>query len=78
MLYLGRTDINSVMAAATDRDAKIQREQRCEANFYVAHWHLIRNNRDLAVALLKDAQADCPKDFMEYEGAVAELRRLGK
>jgi lipoprotein NlpI len=78
VLYLGRTDTNSVMAAATDRDAKVQREQRCEASFYVAHWHLLRGNRDQAVALLKEAQATCPKDFMEYEGAVAELRRLQK
>ena len=78
VLYLGRTDTNSVMAAATDRDAKIQREQRCEANFFIAHWHLLRGNRDQAVGLLKEAQAGCPKDFMEYEGAVAELRRLQK
>jgi len=78
VLYLGRTDTNSVMAAATDREAKIQREQRCEANFYVAHWQLLRGNRDQAVTMLKEAQTSCPKDFMEYEGAVAELRRLGK
>jgi lipoprotein NlpI len=76
VLYLGRTDVASVMAAATDRDAKRQAEQRCEANFYTAQWHLLRDERDRAIALLKEAQGGCPKDFLEHEGAVAELRRL--
>lgn len=77
-LYLGRMDVASVMNAATDRDAKLQREQRCEANFYVAHWHLIQGRREPALALLKEARAGCPKDFLEYEGAAAELQRLSK
>ena len=76
VLYLGRTDAASVMAASTDSDAKTQREQRCEANFYLAHWHLLRGERARALALLKVAQDDCPKEFLEYEGTVAELRRL--
>jgi lipoprotein NlpI len=77
-LYVGRTDVDSVMAAATNRDATRQRDQRCEANFYVAHWHLMRNERDRALALFKTAESECPRDFMEHEGAVAELRRLAK
>ncbi len=78
VMFLGRTDITSVMAAATDRDAKLQREQRCEANFYVAQWYLQRNDRDRALPLLKEAQTGCPREFLEYEGTVAELRRLAK
>ena len=78
VLFLGRTDVESVMAAATDRDATKQRDQLCEANFYVAHWYLLRNDRARALPLLKVAQAECPRDFMEHEGAVAELRRLAK
>jgi lipoprotein NlpI len=78
VLFLGRTDVNSVFAASMDPDAKRQRDQRCEANFYVAHWHLQRNERDRALALLKEAQEGCPRDFLEYEGALAELRRLQK
>jgi lipoprotein NlpI len=77
-LYVGRTDVDSVMAAATDRDAKRQRDQLCEAAFYVAEWHLVRNERDRALAQLKTAQSECPRDFMEHEGAVAELRRPAK
>ena len=78
MLYMGRTDVDSVMASALDRDAKKQREQTCEANFYVAHWHLLRKENERALALLKQAQSGCPRDFIEHEGAVIELRRLAK
>ena len=78
VLYLGRTDAESVFAAATDSDARKQREQRCEANFYLAHWHLLRGDRERALPLLKEAQSGCPRDFLEHEGAVAELRRLQK
>lgn len=78
MLYLGRTDVDSVLASALDRDPKRESGQRCEANFYLAHWHLLRSENDRALALLKQAQSGCPKDFLEHEGAVAELRRLAK
>ncbi|MBI3043668.1 MAG: tetratricopeptide repeat protein [Betaproteobacteria bacterium] len=76
VLYLGRTDAASVTAASTDSDAKTQREQRCEANFYVAQWHLLRGEQKRALSLLKEAQGGCPKEFLEYEGTLAELRRL--
>lgn len=78
VLYLGRTDPDSVMAGATDRDPRRDREQRCEANFYVGEWHLLRGEQERGLALLKQAQSGCPKDFLEHEGAVAELRRLAK
>jgi lipoprotein NlpI len=77
-LFVGRTDVDSVMAAATNQDARRQRDQLCEANFYVAQWRLMRNERDRALALFKTTQSECPRDFMEHEGAVAELRRLAK
>jgi lipoprotein NlpI len=78
VLYLGRTDVDSVLAAATDQDARRQRDQRCEASFYLAHWHLFRNDRERALPLLKEAQANCSREFLENEGATAELRRLQK
>lgn len=78
LLYMGRTDPASVIAAATDSDPKRQSEQRCEANFYLAQWHLLRAERERALPLLKEAQSGCAREFLEYEGAVAELRRLMK
>ncbi len=76
VLYLGRTDTDSVLAAAANNDPRKRAEQRCEANFYLAHWYLLRSDRERALPLLKDAQMGCPKEFFEYEGTVAELRRL--
>jgi len=76
LLFVGRTDPASIVAAATDSDAKKQNEQRCEANFYLAQWHLLRGERERALPLLKEAQSGCTREFLEYEGAVAELRRL--
>ena len=75
-LYLGATTPDAVQKAAADPSATRQRDQRCEANFYVAHWHLLRGARDPAVQLLSAAQSLCPSAFIEHEGAVAELRRL--
>lgn len=75
-LFLGRTDVESVQAAASDRNARKQAEQRCEANFYLAEWHLLRGERERALPLLKEAQSGCPNDYIEHEGTVAELRRL--
>ena len=78
VLYLGRTDTDSVLAASTNNDPRRRAAQRCEANFYLAHWYLLRGERERALPLLKEAQAGCPKEFFEYEGTVAELRRLQK
>lgn len=75
-LYMGRTDVNSVMAAATTPDAGRRREIQCEANFYVAHAHLLKGERAPAQKLLQGVQRDCAKNLLEYEGTVAELRRL--
>jgi len=75
-LYIGRAKPEAVVAAANTPDSAKRRELRCEASFYVAQWHLVRNERDRALPLLKEAQSGCPKNNLEYEGTLAELRRL--
>ena len=75
-LYLDKTTPDAVQKAATDQNVTRQRDQRCEANFYVAHWHVLRGAGDAAAQLLREAQSGCPSTFIEHEGAVAELRRL--
>jgi lipoprotein NlpI len=75
-LYLGKIAPEAVQKAAAHPDPMRQRDRRCEANFYVAEWHLTRGEREVASRLLTDARAGCPTSFMEHEGAVAELRRL--
>ena len=75
-LYMGRTDINSVMVGATTTEPNRQRELLCEASFYIAHAHIVKGERPRAQMLLQEVQRTCPKNLLEYEGATAELRRL--
>lgn len=75
-LYVGQTNPETVMNMTTDRDPDRQRSRLCEANFYLAHWHLLRGAREPALPLLREAERICPKNFLEYEGAVAEARKL--
>jgi lipoprotein NlpI len=75
-LYLGKMAPEGVQKAAAHATPARQRDRRCEANFYIAEWHLTRGEREAAAKLLTDARTGCPTAFMEHEGAVAELRRL--
>lgn len=75
-LYMGRTDANSVMVATASGEGTRRREMRCEADFYVAQDYLIKGERARAQTLLQGVQNDCPKNLLEYEGTLAELRRL--
>ncbi len=75
-LFLGRTDTNSVMVGATTSDPTRRREMRCEADFYIAQAHLIKGERPRAQALLQEVRRNCPKNLLEYEGTLAEMRRL--
>jgi lipoprotein NlpI len=71
-LFLARRSPERTLRAARKPD------ERCEAVFYIGEWHLLRDERAEAVPHLKDAAATCPKNFIEYTGALAELRQLGK
>ena len=69
-LYLGRRSPSDILSAAS------KAEERCEAQFYNGEWHLLRGNRAAAATALQAATDICSKDFFEYKGAVAELKRL--
>jgi lipoprotein NlpI len=75
-LYLGKIAPEAVQKAAAHPDPARQRDRRCEANFYIAEWHLMRGEREAASRLLTDARSGCQTAFLEHEGAVAELRRI--
>ena len=77
-LYLGKLTASQVFAAAADPDAKKQRNQQCEADFYTAEDALLHGHRALALEGLNAAVDGCPKSFFEYDGAGAELKRLGQ
>jgi lipoprotein NlpI len=68
----------SISEAALLADAKRSQDTRdlsqvCEAHFYMAEDALLRQHGD-ASALFRLAAKECPPNFHEYEGAVAELK----
>lgn len=75
-LYMGRTDAQSVMAATKSGDANQQRDMRCEGDYYVAQSHILKGEQPRARTLLQGVQRGCPKNLLEYEATVAELKRL--
>ena len=75
-LFMGRTNVESIMIAANGSEPQLRKVIRCEADFYVAHAHLIKGERPRARMLLQEIQHNCPKNLLEYEGTLAELRRL--
>jgi len=50
--------------------------QVCEAHFYIAEDMLLRQRGDPS-ALFRQVVKECPPNFHEYEGAVAELQAAG-
>ena len=77
-LLAGMTDVDSLLKVAARGDAKKQREQLCEAAFYVGELHSLQRRQRGARALFEQAERDCPKDFLEYFSATAELRRISQ
>lgn len=73
-MFLGQRDIGSVDAAAGDP------QQRCEAQFYTGEWHLLQGPgaRTAAAQALTAATKSCGRISLEYQAAVAELKRLNQ
>jgi hypothetical protein len=71
-LFLGRRTPLEMVAAA------IKPDEVCEAQFYLGQWGLLRDERVASIEALRKAVETCPRDFNEYAGAVAELKRLGQ
>ena len=74
--FHGTIDAASLLDAARRAQAARDLSQVCEAHFYLGEDALLRQRGD-ATALFRQAVQECPKNFHEYEGAVAELRAAG-
>ena len=75
-LYLGQITLADANAAAEDPNAAIKKGQVCEASFYGGKLALQRGKKDDAKRLFELAAAECPRSFLEYGAANAELRTL--
>ena len=75
-LFLGALTPEQVLSAADDPDQRKKKGQVCEANFYTAEFGLQRGSKEDARRLLEQAEADCPKIFVESRAASVELKAL--
>ena len=69
-LYLDRRAPKATLNAAGNP------AQQCEAQFFIGQWHVLKGNAAEAETALKAAVETCPKSWIVYAGAVAELKRL--
>lgn len=76
--YLGKMTEQEVMESADNWSAKRTAQQTCEADFYLAEWHLAHSDAAKAKPLLTHADGICPADFTERESVEIELKRLGQ
>jgi lipoprotein NlpI len=76
-LFLGEMTAEEVLGAADDADPFKKKGQVCEANFYTAELALQQGGRERARQLLQLAITDCPKSFIEWPAANAELKAMG-
>jgi len=74
--YLGRMSADQLMAAAANTDSKAMPDQRCAVDFYLGEELVWRRRIPEARERFERTRAGCPEASTEYEGAVAELKRL--
>lgn len=77
-LYLEKLSPGDLLAAAKDADARKQKENVCEVNFYLGEYALIRGNRTEALKYFRAAVETGITTFVEFNAAKAEISRLVK
>jgi lipoprotein NlpI len=75
-LLSGQINPSALLKAAENPDARKSKDQLCEAHFYLGEYHLLHNRPGEAHTFLQNAEQECPKTFVEYRAAVAELKRM--
>ncbi len=72
--YLGQMTDDDLMAAAADPDPETHVGRACEVNFYVGENALAHQKRTAALARFRAVQGSCIKDYVEYGGALVDLK----
>ncbi len=72
--YLRELDEKALYDAASSPDSAVQRDRRCEADFYIGEWLIMSRADKQAYPYLQAASKTCPKDFYEWMAVQAELR----
>ena len=69
-MFLGRQSPEALAAAASND------QERCEAAFYIGEWDMLQRQPGPAVSQFERALSTCPRSYIEYHAADAELHRL--
>ncbi len=69
-MFLGNKNPEDILSAATNPN------NRCEAQLYIGEWQLLQKDPGKAAPFLHKASETCPKDFVEYARAIAELKSM--
>ena len=77
-LLLGRTDVATVAGFAEGAASRDGRERRCEAYFYIGQYRLLQGDPVGAARSFRTVLQTGVTNFVEYQGARAELARLAK
>jgi len=75
-LFLGRASPDSIPAAARSDDADVATAQKCEADFYVAEWQLMKKNAAAAAPLFRQVVDSCSSDLLEQRAATVEIKHM--
>lgn len=75
-LFAGDMSPEDALSAASAPDAQKDREQKCEAYFYLGLWHQFRGERQLAHDAFQKAVDSKIIKFIEYQFGLVELQRL--
>lgn len=73
--FQSRRSEEDAMKAASSGTSYAEAGQKCEAQFYIGEWYLMRGELAAAKPLLQDASTACPPNFIEYHAAKVEMGR---
>lgn len=76
-MLLGNISADQLIDRAASEDKGIQRDQRCEAYFYIAQKHLAEGKREEARDYFEKVLDLKVSNFIEYHFAHLEMKRLG-
>ena len=69
----GKKTSEALYKSAAEPGGDASKGRKCEADFYIAEWQL---PADTSKALLQQARDECPHNFIEYGGALEDLKRI--
>jgi lipoprotein NlpI len=75
-LYLGKAKPDETLLAASASDTDTQKDQTCEAQFYVAEYLIAQKDEQGAKPLLDSASSTCPVLMPERRAAALVLKQL--